>query len=131
MTNGKMPNDKWVKGDRGGMMELVVYVDVDDTLVRHAGAKRIVVGGMVEHVRELFAGGATLYCWSTGGAAYAREVAEELGIAGCFAAFLPKPQVMIDDQEVAAWRRLVQVHPLQCAGMTVADYKRSVEGAGR
>jgi hypothetical protein len=110
---------------------LIVYVDVDDTLVRHVGAKRVVVGGMAEHVRGLFAEGATLYCWSTGGAAYAREVAEGLGIAGCFAGFLPKPQVMIDDQEVAAWRGVVQVHPLQCAGMGMADYLKRVEGAGR
>ena len=35
---------------------------------------------------------------------YARASAEELGIAHCFQAFLPKPQAYIDDQAVADWR---------------------------
>lgn len=69
----------------------VIYVDVDDTLVRSAGSKRIPMPSTVKLVRALHDHGAALYLWSRGGASYAREVAEELGIAECFAAFLPKP----------------------------------------
>ena len=101
---------------------MVVYVDVDDTLVRSFGSKRIPMLEMVGHVRELARRGATLYCWSTGGAEYARSTAEELGIEACFASFLPKPNVMIDDQPVTAWRRLVQVHPAEAASKTLEDY---------
>jgi phosphoglycolate phosphatase-like HAD superfamily hydrolase len=103
---------------------LVVYVDVDDTLVRSAGTKRIPVPAVVEHVRALKAQGAELYCWSTGGADYARRSAEELGIADCFAAFLPKPHVLLDDQPVGEWRGLLSVHPAECRGQTAEGYRR-------
>lgn len=103
---------------------LVVYVDVDDTLVRSVGSKRIPMVAVVEHVRALEDGGAVLYCWSTGGAAYAESTARELGIADCFAGFLPKPNVIIDDQDVAEWRRCIEVGPLAVAG---AGLDRHVE----
>lgn len=102
---------------------LVVYVDVDDTLVRSVGSKRIPIAEAVEHVRSLHADGAQLFCWSSGGGEYARSAAEELGIAGCFVAFLPKPHVLLDDQTVGEWRRLVTVHPAQCESETVATYR--------
>src|SRR3989442_1236349 len=60
-----------------------VFVDVDDTLVRSAGTKRIPMPSVIQHVRELHAQGAVLYCWSSGGAEYARQSAEELGLAQC------------------------------------------------
>ena len=101
---------------------LVIYVDVDDTLVRSVGAKRIPMPSVVQHVRELAEGGAQLYCWSTGGAAYAEAAAEELGIARCFVAFLPKPNVVIDDQAFGDWRRCLEVHPLTAASLTLDDY---------
>lgn len=107
---------------------LVVYVDVDDTLIRTAGSKRIAVSGVAEHVRGLFASGALLYCWSSGGGDYARRSAEELGIADCFSAFLPKPHVIVDDQEVSAWRRLIEIHPGLVSGATAAEYRRKVFG---
>ena len=106
---------------------LVVFVDVDDTLIRTAGSKRIRVSGVSEHVASLAAEGALLYCWSSGGADYAREVAEELGIAQHFVAFLPKPHAMIDDQEVSQWRRLTQVFPGRCSHLSVDDYWGLVE----
>ncbi|WP_425616546.1 hypothetical protein NA78x_000194 [Anatilimnocola sp. NA78] len=107
---------------------LVIYVDVDDTLIRTAGSKRIPVSGVREHIRALAAEGAQLYCWSSGGADYASEVASELGIEDCFVAFLPKPHVMIDDQPVPQWRRLVQVHPGRCSSLTIERYRRAVTG---
>ena len=76
----------------------------------------------IAHVRALNAQGAILYCWSSGGADYAQHSAEEVGIADCFTAFLPKPHVLIDDQQVTAWRRLRHVHPTNCRSTTVEEY---------
>lgn len=91
---------------------LVIYVDVDDTLVRSFGSKQIPMSSVVERVRALSAeDGVVLYCWSSGGAEYAREVATRLGIEEHFAGFLPKPNVMLDDVRPEAWRDLVVVHP--------------------
>jgi len=94
----------------------VVYVDVDDTLVGSAGTKRIPIPAVIRHVRALKAQGARLFLWSTGGADYARATAVELGLSDCFEAYLPKPHLIIDDQEVAEWRECRQVHPLQVPG---------------
>lgn len=58
-----------------------IFVDVDDTLVRSFGSKRIAIGAMVERVQGLHAQGAELYCWSSGGREYAQQSARELGIA--------------------------------------------------
>ncbi|MFC4424876.1 DUF705 domain-containing protein [Deinococcus navajonensis] len=102
---------------------LVVYVDVDETLVRNHGRARIPMPATIRHVRELHEQGAALYCWSSGGAAYARESAREVGLEDVFLAFLPKPMVLLDDQEIGTWRRLLQVHPNAAAGQTVQDYR--------
>ena len=107
---------------------LIIFIDVDDTLIRSAGSKRIPVSGMSEHVRALARDGAVLYCWSSGGADYAREVVTELGLADLFIGFLPKPQVIIDDQNVSAWRRTVQVQPGRCAALTIEHYRRAIAG---
>jgi hypothetical protein len=107
---------------------LTIYVDVDDTLVRSFGSKRIPITGAIEHVRLLYSQGAKLYCWSSGGAEYARNSAEELGIEACFAVFLPKPNVMIDDQRPSEWRGLVCVHPNEAVSMGIADYRLAVAG---
>lgn len=106
---------------------LVIYVDVDDTLVRSVGTKQIPMTETMAHVRQLHANGAELYCWSSGGAAYAREVAGRLGIANLFTAFLPKPQILLDDQAVSEWRRLRLVHPMQCENETVETYRLSID----
>jgi phosphoserine phosphatase len=92
-------------------MDRVVYVDVDDTLVRSVGSKRVPMPGVVAAVRALHAKGAKIYLWSTGGAAYAQQAAEELGIASCVVACLPKPHVYIDDQAVEDWRGCRHVLP--------------------
>jgi predicted HAD superfamily phosphohydrolase YqeG len=95
------------------MMPLIAYVDVDDTLIRSVGTKRIPIPAAVRWVRERAAEGAELYCWSSGGADYARLSAEELGIAEYFRAFLPKPRLLLDDQPLTAWRDLTVLHPLE------------------
>lgn len=107
---------------------LVAYVDVDDTLVRSFGSKRIPMTEMVRHVRDLHRNGVLLYAWSSGGADYARESAKELGVEDCFVAFLPKPNVIIDDQAPAEWRRLIHVHPGKASARTVSEYAAAVYG---
>lgn len=82
---------------------------------------------VIRHVRTLFEQGAELYCWSSGGAEYARQSAEEVGLEDCFTAFLPKPQVMLDDQPVADWRRLVYVHPNGCDGRSAEEYRSALD----
>ncbi|RYG69186.1 hypothetical protein EON77_14900 [bacterium] len=103
---------------------MVIYVDVDDTLVRTVGAKRIPIPAAIRHVCALHAEGAALYLWSSGGADYARASADELGIADLFLAFLPKPQALLDDQELGEWRELTVLHPNDCEGRTLADYRQ-------
>jgi cation transport ATPase len=93
----------------------VVFVDVDDTLIRSMGTKRIPMPGVVAAVRLLKANGATLYLWSSGGADYARSSADELGITDCFVGFLPKPHVMIDDQPIHQWHTFQHVYPAQAS----------------
>src|SRR5450631_1574047 len=97
------------------MKPRVVFVDVDDTLVRSVGTKRIAMPAVVARVREMHADGASLYCWSSGGAEYARLSAAELGIEACFVAFLPKPDVYLDDQSVDEWRYCKHVLPSNAA----------------
>lgn len=92
---------------------MIVYVDVDDTLVRSAGTKRIPIPSVIAHIRALKANGDKLYLWSSGGGDYARATAEEFGIADCFTAYLPKPHLIIDDELVQDWRYCRQVHPTQ------------------
>jgi hypothetical protein len=97
-----------------------IYVDVDDTLLRSSGSKRIPMTAMVSLVRALRAAGATLFCWSTAGATYARDAAEELGLRDCFEAFLPKPQILLDDLELSRWN-LTELHPSECASLTASE----------
>jgi hypothetical protein len=103
-------------------MPKVAYVDVDDTLVRSAGTKRIPIPSTVRHVKALKKEGWQLYCWSSGGEEYARRSASELGIADCFSGFLPKPDVMIDDVPPESWSYLTIMHPAE-----LKEPKQSVE----
>lgn len=93
----------------------VVFVDVDDTLVRSVGTKRVPMTGVVAEIRTLHEQGAVLYLWSSGGAEYARASAVELAIEHCFTGFLPKPDVIVDDQPMNEWRNLRHVYPLQAS----------------
>jgi phosphoglycolate phosphatase-like HAD superfamily hydrolase len=85
-------------------MREVVYVDVDDTLVRWAGSRAIPVPHVIAEVRRLHASGAELYCWSAAGRQAALEVLDGLRITSMFAAVLPKPTLLIDDRELGARR---------------------------
>lgn len=92
-------------------MRKFAYVDVDDTLIRSVGTKRIPMPATIEKVRSLKEEGWTLYCWSSVGAEYAKDSATELGIQDCFVDFLPKPTLMIDDAEPHDWPGISITHP--------------------
>lgn len=99
------------------MKHRVVFVDVDDTLVRSVGTKRVPMPGVISEVRRLKSAGVALYLWSSGGAEYARNTAKNLDILECFVGFLPKPDAMIDDQPVTQWRDFQQYYPGQAANL--------------
>ena len=95
------------------MSPRVIFVDIDDTMVRSVGVKRIPMPTVIAQVRRLKAEGAILYLWSSGGSEYCKATAAELGITDCFDGFLPKPTVYIDDQPVSEWRFCQHMYPSQ------------------
>jgi hypothetical protein len=107
--------------------DFYVYVDVDDTIVRSSGSKRIPIPSVINQVRDLKAPGAVLFCWGAGSAEYAERSAQEFGIADCFLAFLPKPNILINDYEVTAWPRFIQFHPSGCSPRALDDYSAELE----
>jgi len=41
---------------------------------------------------------------------------------------LPKPQVIVDDQQPRAWRKILHVHPSQCSSQTtVQEYREELK----
>jgi hypothetical protein len=76
------------------MRNVNVFVDVDLTLVDHQG---VLLPNVAAAMQTLYDGGCHLFLWSTGGAAYCRQVAERAGIDHLFHAFLPKPDIFVDD----------------------------------
>ena len=103
-----------------------IFVDVDETFVRNYGKKRIPMPHVIEHIKELKKDGAIMYCWSSGGAAYAEASAKEFGIEQCFIGFLPKPEIMIDDLKFTQWRDLLEIHPNACHSQTLESYKKTI-----
>jgi cation transport ATPase len=99
------------------MKNPIVFIDVDDTLVRSVGTKRIPMPAVIAEVKRLHQSGAQLFLWSSGGANYCRDTAAELGITECFAGFLPKPTIYIDDQAVLDWRDCKHYYPMQAVGI--------------
>jgi hypothetical protein len=99
----------------------VIYVDVDDTLVRSVGTKRIPIPSAIEAVRRWHSEGFVLYLWSRGGAQYCRDTAIELGIEDCFIAFLPKPNALLDDQPLSDWQFCRQIKPLDAINYHFSD----------
>lgn len=82
---------------------MIVFVDVDDTLVRWAGSKCIPRTPVIEKVKQRAANGDQLFLWSRAGAEAAREVADYLEITELFTAILPKPELIIDDEPFSEW----------------------------
>ena len=98
-------------------MQRTIYVDVDGTLVRSVGSKRVPMPAVIDAVRRLAGQGVQLYLWSTGGADYCQDTATELGLADCFVGYLTKPHAYIDDQAVDEWRACQHVLPGNAADL--------------
>jgi len=79
------------------------------------------MGHAIRQVRKLCSEGAEMYCWSSGGSDYAKESAKELGIEECFVGFLPKPQVILDDQNFSDWKYLTYLHPNNAGERTITE----------
>ena len=94
----------------------VIYVDVDDTLIRTFGTKQIPMTPSIAYVRRMYESGHKLYCWSRGGAEYSREIATKLGIADCFVCFLPKPDILFDDRLDELLSHCEFIHPNNAHG---------------
>ncbi len=90
---------------------LCIYIDVDGTLVQTCADRRIPNSNLLRRLREWKAQGAILYCWSSHGAEYAQRTAEELQVANCFAGFVTKPHVLVDDQGIKEWPYLLELAP--------------------
>lgn len=95
------------------MSQQIILVDIDDTMVRSVGVKRIPMPAVIAQVRRLKSEGAKLYLLSSGGDEYCKTTAAELGITDCFHGFLPKPATYVDDQPVHEWRFCKHVYPSQ------------------
>jgi FMN phosphatase YigB (HAD superfamily) len=93
-------------------MPRVIFIDVDDTLVRSVGAKRIPIPAVIARIRQLKQEGAILYLWSSAGAEHCKASASEFSIDDCFVNFLPNP-VYIDDQPVHEWKACKHLYPSQ------------------
>ena len=76
------------------MKNVNVYVDVDLTVVDHVGQ---LLPQAVEGLLTLREAGCRLFLWSTCGADYCRQIAERYEMTPLFDAFLPKPDIYIDD----------------------------------
>ena len=100
-------------------MKNVIYIDVDDTIVRSAGAKRIPITKVISKIKELAQSGNIIYLWSRGGSSYAKDTAVEFEIDKCITGFLPKPNIIIDDQNLIDWKFLKQIHPNEISNMLI------------
>jgi len=110
----------------------IIYIDVDDTIVRSFGSKRIPIVETISKIKELHSMGFEMYCWSSGGAEYSKSICQEFEIANCFKAFLPKPNLMVDDQEVNNWRFLSEILPHNFSLLSkddlIANLKKRMNG---
>ena len=87
---------------------MIICFDVDGTLIDEQEQP---VREMVELANALYRAGERVYCWSGGGAVYARQAADRVGLSP-FISCLAKdrvtpvgvPDLVIDDEE--GWGRL-------------------------
>ncbi|MGH1365608.1 MAG: hydrolase [Calditrichia bacterium] len=104
------------------MPRITIYIDVDDTIVRSTGKRNFPRPDVIAKLKELaVVSEVDLFLWSSGGADYARSVAEELGITSLFKEFLPKPTIAIDDVPIQDWRYLRQLHPNEFMGISIDE----------
>ncbi len=106
---------------------LCIYVDADGTLIRNQGGRMEPVPELVARIREWHAEGALLYCWSSQGANYARQIAKTLGLEPCFSTFLCKPHILVDDQALTDWQYFLHRYPSQAANHSTVDLERLLD----
>lgn len=100
------------------MNNKIVYIDIDDTLIRSFGSKQIPITHSISHLKKLFNNGFEIYLWSSGGEEYCKNVAKNLGIYEYIKSFLPKPNVYIDDQKFDEWKLCKHYYPGEVDKMT-------------
>lgn len=93
------------------MNSKIVFIDVDDTLVRSFGSKQIPITHSVNCLKKLFQNGVEIFLWSSGGAEYCKKVAQNLGVSECIKGYLPKPNAYIDDQKMEEWKLCKHYYP--------------------
>src|SRR5262245_43402278 len=76
------------------MKNVNIYVDVDLTVVDHLGQ---LLPQAIEGLLTLREADCKLFLWSNNGAEYCRQIAERYEMTPLFEAFLPKPDIYIDD----------------------------------
>ena len=86
------------------MKNVNVFVDVDLTLVDERGSMLPLAA---EALQVLHDAGCHLFLWSTGGSDYCRTVAERCRVDHLFLAFLPKPDIYIDDMPSTIFNSLL------------------------
>jgi hypothetical protein len=86
------------------MKNVNIFVDVDLTLV---DAQQLIRPCAAEAMQHLYDAGCHLFLWSTGGGAYCRQIAERYALAHLFEAFLPKPDIYIDDMPATIFNGLL------------------------
>ena len=86
----KLIPERYIKGQW-------VYVDIDNTVIDHAGKR---IEHVIEFIEKLFEDrDCTLIAWSQGGADWAEHICNDIDIEGYFKYFLEKPSAYIDDLE--------------------------------
>ena len=91
----------------------IIFIDIDDTLVRTYGLKRIPIGKTIQAIFRFHKEGSEIYLWSNGGSDYCKKTAKELGIDKCITGFLPKPTLYIDDMPTSDWKFCQHIYPGQ------------------
>ena len=103
------------------MSNVVIYVDVDLTLVDEL--QRLKPNAW-EGLLTLREAGCRLMLWSTNGGDYCRQIAERHEIAALFEAFLPKPDLYIDDMPAT----FLNSHQVLDVGQTGGDWQVLADG---
>ncbi len=85
--------------------DLIIYCDVDGTLIFPDDQPIDFTVDFLKYAKER---GCKLYLWSQGGGDYCLEVANRLGLGNLFEAFLPKPDICVDDLAISA--EFIQLH---------------------
>ena len=79
---------------------MIIYIDIDDTLIRTIGSKIIPIPDTVNFIKNCNTNKNEIYLWSRGGAQYCKNIAIKLLLDHKITGYLPKPNLIIDDTEL-------------------------------